>query len=446
LFFDRAEAGSNGVLLHLRLKDETHDGTTGIPSARAAEFAELARSAGVVAVGDMDVVRQKAHPRYFVGEGKLNELKSVLKESKADLLLVSRELSAGQQRNLETELNTRVMTRTELILKIFADRAQTHEGQLQVELAQLRHAQTRLVRGWTHLDRQKGGIGLRGAGEKQIELDQRMLGARIKKTVQRLHQVEARRARNRKRRHRSETVTVSLVGYTNAGKSTLFNELTKARVDAEDKLFATLDPTMRKLDIPGIGEVVLADTVGFVSDLPHMLVDAFKATLEEVANADLLLHVVDANDADPNLRIQQVNEVLKEIGATKVPVCIVMNKCDLLDPDQPLPVAATDPAPTFVSALTGKGLSHLVDRIGELLGVSNTPRQVLLPASAGDVRAWLYQQGAVIDEQLAEDGRISLKIRVDTRTLARLEKTPDVVVTTRGDLLRGDQPTPRISP
>ena len=311
-----------------------------------------------------------------MGEGKAREVHAAVGEHAADLVLVNEELSPGQQRNLERLVGCRVMTRTELILNIFAERARTFEGKLQVELAQLEHARTRLVRGWTHLDRQKGGIGLRGGGETQIELDRRMLTERIRKVQSRLERVADRRKQGRRRRNRTGAATVSLVGYTNAGKSTLFNALTAARTVAEDRLFATLDPTMRKLEVPGAGEVVLADTVGFVSRLPPALIDAFKATLEEVINADLLVHVVDASTEDADWRRCEVDRVLAEIGAESVPVVTAMNKCDLLDDSQARSVQ--NGSSVRVSATTGDGLERLVEAIGTALGVQ-APMSVALP-------------------------------------------------------------------
>jgi len=325
LFFERPEAGRRAVLLHLHLKDRQ---VASEPDS-ADECVELARSAEINVIEVVSGSRPRPHPRWFVGEGKLAELAERLAAVEADLVIVNHRLSPAQQRNLEKHLDCRVLTRTELILHIFADRARTYEGKLQVELAQLQHAQTRLVRGWTHLERQKGGIGLRGgAGETQLELDQRMLSERIRATEKRLQAVGVRRDQGRRRRQRGQVRTISLVGYTNAGKSTLFNALTTAGVLVEDKLFATLDPTMRRVQIPGLGDVVLADTVGFISHLPHALVNAFKATLEEVASADLLLHVVDASYADPRTRIDQVNRVLDEIGARDLPTLLVLNKVD----------------------------------------------------------------------------------------------------------------------
>ncbi len=425
MFFDRFDVGRRAVLLHVRLDDtETFD---------AQEFGELARSAGIDVVGEMLASRRQAHPRWLVGSGKVEEVRDHVIAVEANLVLVNSEMTPGQQRNLEVAVECRVMTRTELILNIFADRARTHEGQLQVELAQLKHAQTRLIRGWTHLDRQKGGIGLRGVGETQLELDQRLLGERIKTLQKKLGRVEQRRGQGRRRRHRSGTPTIALVGYTNAGKSTLFNALTAADVVVQDQLFATLDPTMRKLKVPGVGDVVMADTVGFISRLPHTLVDAFKATLEELKGSDLLIHVVDGAVWDSDRRIADVLEVLKEIGAASVPMVTVLNKSDLVTKSD-LPSKDT----VRVSAKTGAGLENLIDALGRALGVKECPIEVLLPASQGKTRAWLYEAGAVVDEQTAADGRVVLTVRADDRLLHRLRGTPRV-------LLRNCGPVPRIS-
>ncbi len=430
LFFDRPEAGRQALVLQVNFRGPGA-AEAGLDSKR--ECVELARTAGVDVVESITAVRDTPHPRSFVGSGKLDELRSRLRLTDADLLIVNHDPSAGQQRNLESELGCRVMTRTELILHIFAERARTYEGQLQVELAQLKHAQTRLVRGWTHLDRQKGGIGLRGAGETQLELDQRMLGERIKATEQRLEDVSRRRQRGRRRRERSLARTISLVGYTNAGKSTLFNSLTAAGVVAEDKLFATLDPTMRRIAIPGAGDVVLADTVGFISQLPHSLIEAFKATLEEVANADLLLHVVDASSPECDEHIAEVRGVLAEIGADALPVITVWNKVDLVTSPPP---EGTDAV--AVSAVSGAGLDALREAIAARLGVS-APTEVLLPVEDGKTRAWLYEQGAVIDERLAEDGKVVMTLRADTRLLERLRNRSAA-------LLQPPVGVPKISP
>lgn len=435
MFFDRPEAGRKAVILHVHFRRAPEPGSDSIgDEAALEECAELARTAEVDVVETVTATRDHPHPRWFIGSGKLEELKDCMKAADADLLIVNHELGAGQQRNLEQSLGCRVLTRTELILTIFAERARTYEGQLQVELAQLKHAQTRLIRGWTHLDRQKGGIGLRGAGETQLELDQRMLSDRIKSTERKLAQVGKRRALGRRRRERSMTPTISLVGYTNAGKSTLFNSLTTAEVLSEDKLFATLDPTMRQLQIDGVGEVVLADTVGFISALPHSLIEAFKATLEEVAGADLLLHVVDGSSPGVDARIAEVNAVLAEIGALELPTLLVLNKMDLVSGEQEPHAANGVP----VSALTGAGLEDLKRAIADALGVS-APTEVLLAPEDGRTRAWLYRLGAVIEEGVAEDGRVALRLRADPSLLARLESLPTV-------LLQQGEPLHKLSP
>ena len=409
MLFERPESGDKAVLLHVELhgKDNPDKG----------EFAELARSAQIDVVHLASAKRSTPHPRWFVGSGKVDDLKAVLQWADASLILINHDLSPGQQRNLEQALNCRMITRTELILTIFAERARSHEGQLQVELAQFKHAQTRLVRGWTHLDRQKGGIGMRGAGEKQIELDQRMLSARVKATEQKLQDVARRRRQNRRSRNRQGTPTVSLVGYTNAGKSTLFNAITQAEVFAQDLLFATLDPTTRKIEVPGAGNVVMTDTVGFISALPHALVEAFKATLEEVVHSDLLLHVVDGSDPLREDRIEQVQAVLGGIGAGEVPTLIVVNKVDLMDTEQRTMLGNT----ILVSALTGQGIAKLLDSIGTALGVV-APHQVVLSPKDGRNRAWLYQSGAVLDETMLTDGSVRLTVQADDKLLGQMRQ------------------------
>ena len=427
MLFERPESGERTVILQILLD--------GAENPDLEELKELAASAELQVVQALEARRKSPHPATFIGSGKVQELRDLLKMCRADLLLVNRELSTGQQRNLEKQTGCRVISRTELILTIFAARARSHEGQLQVELAQLKHAQTRLVRGWTHLDRQKGGIGMRGAGEKQIELDQRMISERIKVTERKLATVERRRSQNRRARDRKGTPTVALVGYTNAGKSTLFNRLSDADVYAEDQLFATLDPTMRKISVSGLNDVVLVDTVGFVSQLPHALVEAFKATLEEVAYADLLLHVVDASDPLAAERIDQVQAVLNEIGAQEVPQLVVYNKIDLLEGEWPreLPECAGEP----VSAVTGAGLEQLSEKIGDHLGVE-APHEVILPVTDGKTRAWLYRSGAVLDETTLENGDLQLILQADELVIRKLEQDPAV-------LLRRSQAVPKIA-
>lgn len=438
MLFERPQVGDRAVIVHIELNRQDNPDKD--------EFAELAESAQITVCGVVPARRDMPHPRYFVGRGKVDEIRAELRARDAQIALINHELSAGQQRNLEQAIKARVITRTELILTIFADRARSHEGQLQVELAQLKHAQTRLVRGWTHLDRQKGGIGMRGGeGEKQIELDQRMLSTRIKAVEKKIAQVAKRRAQNRRSRERRGTPTVTLVGYTNAGKSTLFNTITNAGVYAEDQLFATLDPTTRRIAIPGVSDVVIADTVGFVSLLPHALVEAFKATLEEVAQADLLLHVVDSADPEWMLKTRQVMDVLEDIGAAEVPQIVVMNKIDLpdaqvpdlSDPDHALKASAV----CRVSAVTGAGLEHLYSKIGDALGVV-APHEVVLDPADGSTRAWLYRSGAVLNEQMGEDGSITLTLQADAHLLKALEKRN--VVALRATL-HPNEPTPKLS-
>jgi len=404
------------------------------------EFAELVRAADIQNLALLSGRRKRPDARWFIGTGKLTELREALVEHAADLVVFDHELTPAQQRNIELELKCRVVTRTELILYIFAARARTHEGQLQVELAQLRHAQTRLVRGWTHLDRQKGGIGLRGAGETQIELDQRILSERVRAIDKRLEKVRKQREQGRRQRQRAEVATVAVVGYTNAGKSTLFNTLTDAHVHAEDRLFATLDPTLRKLPIDGIGNVVLADTVGFIRQLPHSLIDAFKATLVEVAQADLLLHVIDATMNEDEERAEQVRAVLAEIGADQQPLLEVYNKIDRVN--EPARIDRDDngvPIAVWVSAQRGDGMALLVQAVTERLGVDSSPTQVWLPPSAGKTRSWLYGLGAVLHEHTAADGGMELTVRLNPQSLARLAALPGV-------LLPGSRAVHRIAP
>jgi len=300
LFFERPDSGELAVLVHLEFSKLDH-------SDDPREFEELVLAAGGDPVTTINGKRDMPHAKYFVGTGKLEEIRDAVKREDAQLVILNHNLSPSQERNLEHELNCRVLDRTGLILDIFAQRARTHEGKLQVELAQLRHMSTRLIRGWTHLERQKGGIGLRGPGETQLESDRRLLRERIKYIERRLEKVRKTRDQGRRGRARAQVPTVSLVGYTNAGKSTLFNRLADSDVFAADQLFATLDPTMRRIEIDDVGPVVLADTVGFISHLPHRLVEAFRATLEEAAEADLLMHVVDASEVDRDINILHVN-------------------------------------------------------------------------------------------------------------------------------------------
>ncbi len=415
MFFERPDGGETAVLVHIDLEAEQDQ-------EDPLEFEELARSAGAVPVLFINGSRKKPDAGHFVGSGKLDEIAAAVKEHQAELVLFNHSLSPSQERNLEKHLQCRVLDRTGLILDIFAQRARSYEGKLQVELAQLEHTVTRLKRGWTHLDRQKGGIGLRGAGETQLELDQRMIRQRIKNINKGLEKVRAQREQGRRSRSRADIPTISLVGYTNAGKSSLFNAMAGAETYAADQLFATLDSTLRRIQLPSFGAAILADTVGFISHLPHKLVEAFRATLEETTRADLLLHVIDAANEHHEFFTEQVNEVLEEIGAAQLPCLLVYNKIDLL-PDRE-PVLERDqggkPVRIWLSARTGAGMPLLLQAISELLGQDVVERRIELRPDQGRLRARLYARGAVHHEDVNTDGMVSLAIRLPRSDLDRL--------------------------
>lgn len=393
-----------------------------------AEFSELLRAAGGEPVATVTGARATPEPRYFVGTGKAEEIRTAVAEHGADLVVVNHELSPAQERNLERLVQSRVLDRTGLILDIFAQRARTHEGKLQVELAQLQHLSTRLVRGWTHLERQKGGIGLRGPGESQLETDRRLLAQRIRQLHLRLQKIRDQRAQSRRSRRRSDCFTVSLVGYTNAGKSTLFNALTGAEEFAANQLFATLDTKHRRLEAdPGLA-VVLSDTVGFISRLPHELVAAFHATLEEVRESDLLLHVIDAADDERAARMDDVLEVLAEIDALDVPRVEVYNKLDLLAAGQGVPPAgrAGAVAAIGVSARTGEGLEALAALIAARARGDARTYHLRVPVRCAGERARLYRCGVVVADRVADNGDWLIDVRLDERQRGQL--APEVEI------------------
>lgn len=420
--FDRPDSGERAILVHLTLRAGQED---------LYELKELAKTAGAEPVHVVTGARQKPDPKFFVGSGKLEEIKAEIDLHEADIVLVNHVLSPSQERNLEEVLGVRVVGRNGLILDIFALRAQTFEGKLQVELAQLKHLSTRLIRGWTHLDRQKGGgIGMRGPGETQLESDRRLVNNRIKLIQRRLAKVAKQRSQGRRKREKSEIPSVSLVGYTNAGKSTLFNTLTGADIYVANQLFATLDPTLRSCSLENGTDIILADTVGFIRHLPHELIAAFRSTLQEASEADLLLHVIDSNAEDREDTMYQVNQVLTDIDADGIPQLEVFNKIDLLDNVEPH-IDRNDigkPVRVWMSAVTGAGTELLFQALAELFSNTKVKRKCYLQANQGGDRAKLFSYAKIIEEKNNELGGWELSIEIDKKYLGLLKeiKTEEV--------------------
>jgi GTP-binding protein HflX len=415
--FDRYEGGEQAVLVHIDFSDEQN-------REDIDELQMLVSSAGVNNVGIVTASRSAPHAKFFVGSGKAQEIADTVSALSADVVIFNHALSPSQERNLEKLCLCRVLDRTSLILDIFAQRARTHEGKLQVELAQLKHLSTRLIRGWTHLERQKGGIGLRGPGETQLETDRRLLRGRLKTILKRLDKVQKQREQGRRSRKRAEIPTVSLVGYTNAGKSTLFNTITDAGVYAADQLFATLDPTLRKIELQEVGQAILADTVGFIRHLPHDLVAAFKATLQETQEATLLLHVVDYADEQYLENMDQVNDVLREINADEVPQLIICNKIDRLESVEPK-IDRDDegrPIRVWLSAQQNRGIDLLKIALTECLRHEMVHHKLAIPAGDGKIRGMLYELNCINAQEYSSSGDWIVKITMMASDWHRIDK------------------------
>ena len=408
-------SGHHTVLVHIDF--HTRDNTENLD-----EFVELARSSGVTHMSLVTGQRDRPDPRLFIGTGKVDEIARTVLQQHADLVIFNHVLTPAQERNLETEIKCRVINRIGLILDIFAQRARSYEGKLQVELAQLQYLSTRLVRGWTHLERQKGGIGLRGPGETQLETDRRLIRKRIKTLKSRLEKVRQQREQGRRQRKKNAIPVVSLVGYTNSGKSTLFNRMTGASVYAANKLFATLDPTLRRLELTSGKSCILSDTVGFIRHIPHDLIDAFHATLQETMEADLLLHIIDVDEGNRQTRIEQVNQVISEIGAADIPQIEVYNKIDLHEEMKARTEQGLDGNchRAWISARTGAGVEQLTDLITRVLFSRPRSQRLCLPASAGDLRARLFQLDAVREEKERDCGGWIISVELDDDALSQL--------------------------
>ena len=418
--FDRQKEavgqGERTILVHVEL-------TSGNQSTGSIdEFKQLAESSGLNIVKTLTIKRSFTKAQYFIGTGKVDELAMLVDENEIEIVIFSLQLSPSQERNLEKALECQVMDRTGLILDIFALRANSFEGKLQVELAQLKHLSTRLVRGWTHLERQKGGIGLRGPGETQLETDKRLISIRIKNINKRLLKVHKQHDLGRKSRVKNQIPMISLAGYTNAGKSTLFNLLTKAQVYADDKLFATLDSTIRRVMLPASGEAVIADTVGFIQDLPHELIEAFKSTLEETRQANVLLHVVDASDQNSRDKIEQVDKIIEQIDAKEIPTIIVMNKIDGINDFQPRIDKDNEGKiyRVWLSAQTGDGVELLYEALSQSLSGMMTSASIKLDVQSAYIRSEIHKVGFIKKEIMNEFGQWLLEINVTSHYLERL--------------------------
>ena len=411
--FERPKIGEKAILIHSSKIDES----------QSFEFTELAQSAGALITDSIFASGKRPNARFYLGKGKLDELRLCIEKNDSELVIIDAALNPSQEKNIEQYLKCRVLDRSGLILDIFAQRARSFEGKLQVELAQLRHISTRLIRGWTHLERQKGGIGLRGPGETQLETDRRLIDKRIRHLRLRLNQVDKRRSMNRQNRLKSEIPTVAIVGYTNAGKSTLFKQLTGADVLIKDQLFATLDPTMRRLDLPEGAPIILVDTVGFIKELPLELVAAFRATLQEAREADLILHIIDGSDPNKWQRIKQVNNVLKQLEADKVPQLRVYNKIDKLNymPKLTKRVNGSGRA-AWISAMKGDGLDLLMGGISSFFARNLLSGSIELSNNQGKQRAKLFQMGAVKEEKILKDGSWKLALEITKQDIYRFLK------------------------
>ncbi len=417
---ERVEGGNRAILVHMNIHDEAH-------RENLSEFKELVLSSGAQIMEIITTSRKRADPKFFIGSGKALEIAEMVKVHEADLVLFNHQLAASQERNLEGLIQCRVLDRTGLILDIFSQRARSFEGKLQVELAQLEHLSTRLVRGWTHLERQKGGIGLRGPGETQLETDRRLLNVRIKQINKRLAKVKKQREQGRQSRQKSEIATVSLVGYTNAGKSSLFNVLTDDDVYVQDQLFATLDPTLRRIDLAKDVSIIVADTVGFIRHLPHDLVNAFRSTLQETSEAQLLLHVIDSADDNREANIKEVEKVLTQIDANNIPCIQIMNKVDLTGTKPRVDYADDGSVKRiWLSVESSQGVDLLKQTLIDLFREKMFEGKLILSPADARLRAKLFEIGAVRSESNDDEGRSILQLCISRRNLNQLNSQQNI--------------------